>query len=85
MHDPPPWEIVVGGVAIGLIFVLILCFLLIILLSWWTGVSEPPTFIQFVTGKIGRYFRRLSRRGPGPATEPVNSNAVAPPPTSLPD
>jgi hypothetical protein len=85
MHELPIWEIV-GGVVIGFIFVLLLCFLLLVLLSWWAGVSEPPNFVLFVTGKIARYFRRPQfRTGPGPAPERVSSDAVPAPRTSLPD
>jgi|307.fasta_scaffold305738_1 hypothetical protein len=85
MHDLPTWGIVVGCAVIAFIFVLLLCFLLIVLLSWWAGVSEPPTLVLFVTGKIARYFRRRRfQREPGPATEPVNSDPVAASPTSLP-
>jgi hypothetical protein len=80
MHDLPTWEIIVGGVVIGFTFVLLLCFLLVVLLSWWTGVSEPPNFVLFVARKIARYFRRPQfRRGLGAAADPVNSDPVTAP------
>lgn len=85
MHDLPTWEIVIVGAVVGFLFLFLLCFLLILLLSWWTGVSEPPTLILFLAGKISRYFRhRQFRRGPGPAPEPVNTDPLAASPASSP-
>ena len=85
MHDLPTWEIVVDVAVIGLMLVFLLCFLLMLLLSWWTGVSEPPAFILFIAGKIGRCFRpQQFRRTSGPAPGPLNSDPVADPLASLP-